>query len=323
MDEHAPTVGADQPLDRRAGAVRLQLIAALAVAHAVGLPLAVELRPALSEAEERPFRQQERHVRRLRVERQPLHRYAGGRLDMECGRLRGEAHGQVSCAHGLEGVCRPPRAHPLRRIRLRDPAVVWHRRRRPGGDWKDADADRGRTERRHDDLDGPAADRDVRRLAADDASRKRDASGCGRQVLERFAARDRSRHDVAYYPTGGFMTESTFRMGSTTEETGGFDETEETRRRRRRRQRVQHGDTKLTVTNGGCHAADCLRAGPGAGAGVGSEYRESQAHRVRAVFAILGYPGPTPPRAARRKQSRVLLTTRTSPCVSVFSVSPW
>ena len=96
MDEHAPPVGADQPLDRRARAVGLQLVAALAVAHAIGLALAIELRAALTETEERPLRQEERHVRRLRVEHQPLHGHAGGRLDVERRRLRGEAHGQVA-----------------------------------------------------------------------------------------------------------------------------------------------------------------------------------------------------------------------------------
>ena len=39
MDEHAPAVGADQPLDRHAAAVGPQLVAALPVAHAIDRPL--------------------------------------------------------------------------------------------------------------------------------------------------------------------------------------------------------------------------------------------------------------------------------------------
>ena len=147
MDEHPPAVGAHEPLDRHAAAMRAELIAALAVAHAVGLTLAIELRPALAEAEERTLRQQERHVRRLRVERQPLDGPAGRRLDVERGRLRREAHGQVPRAHGLECVCRPPRTDALCRVRLHQCAIVGHCRRRPCDEWEDADADRSRTER--------------------------------------------------------------------------------------------------------------------------------------------------------------------------------
>ena len=73
---------------------------------------------------------------------------------------------------GLNVVRRSARADALGCVRLRQPAIVWHRGWRPGDDWQDADADRGRAERRHDDLDGPAADRDVGRLPADDAARE-------------------------------------------------------------------------------------------------------------------------------------------------------
>ena len=138
MDEHAPPVGADQPLDRRARAVGLELVAALAVAHAVGLALAIELRAALAEAEQRPLRQEERHVRRLRVERQPLHGHAGGRLDVERRRLRREAHGQVPGAHGLEGLGRAPGPDAFRCVGLGEPAIDWHRRRGAGCEGKHA-----------------------------------------------------------------------------------------------------------------------------------------------------------------------------------------
>ena len=129
MDEHAPPVGADQPLNRRARAVGLELVPALAVAHAIGLALAIELRAALAETEERPLRQEERHVRRLRVEHQPLHGHAGGRLDVERRRLRGEAHGQVPGAHRLERLGHSPGRHAFRCVGLGEPAIDWHRRR--------------------------------------------------------------------------------------------------------------------------------------------------------------------------------------------------
>ena len=49
----AQPLGADEPLDRRARAVRRELVAALAVAHRIGRALAIELRAALAEAEQR------------------------------------------------------------------------------------------------------------------------------------------------------------------------------------------------------------------------------------------------------------------------------
>ena len=126
VDEHAPAVGADQPLDRPAGAVRLELVAALTIAHAIDLPFAVELRPTLPEAEQRSLRQQEGHVRRLGVECQPLDEHAVGRLDMEGGRLGGEAHGQVAGADRLERLCRSSCRDTLGRRRLRHAPIVWH-----------------------------------------------------------------------------------------------------------------------------------------------------------------------------------------------------
>ena len=53
MDEHAPSVRADEPLNRHAAAVRAQLIAALPVAPAIDDALAIELRPPFAEAQQR------------------------------------------------------------------------------------------------------------------------------------------------------------------------------------------------------------------------------------------------------------------------------
>ena len=80
-----PAVGADEPLNRRARAVSREPVAVgstLAVAHLIGRALAVELRAALAEAEQRTLRQQERHPRRRRVERQSLERLRRLRVSM-------------------------------------------------------------------------------------------------------------------------------------------------------------------------------------------------------------------------------------------------
>ena len=53
MDEEAPPVGADQPLDRHATAVRAELVASLPVAHAIDRAPAIELRAAFAEPEKR------------------------------------------------------------------------------------------------------------------------------------------------------------------------------------------------------------------------------------------------------------------------------
>ena len=48
MNEHAPAVGADEPLDRHTAAVRPKLVAALPVAPAVDASLPIELRSAFA-----------------------------------------------------------------------------------------------------------------------------------------------------------------------------------------------------------------------------------------------------------------------------------
>ena len=73
MDEHAPPIGADQPLDRHPSAVGPELIAALTVPHPIGRTLAIELRSALAEPEQRSLGQLKPHARSIGVEDQPLH----------------------------------------------------------------------------------------------------------------------------------------------------------------------------------------------------------------------------------------------------------
>ena len=103
MNVHAPAVRADQPLDRHATAVRAQLIASLAVPHPIGGPLAIELRAALAETEQRPFRQEERHIRARCIEGQPLHRLPRRIIHVQRRGVGGEAHGQVSSTNRREG----------------------------------------------------------------------------------------------------------------------------------------------------------------------------------------------------------------------------
>ena len=102
VDEHAPAVGPDEPLIGERAPWVCELIAALTVAHAVGLALAIELRAALSEAEQRAFRQEERHIGRLGVEGEALHGPPFAVIDMNRRRRRREAHREVASAHGLE-----------------------------------------------------------------------------------------------------------------------------------------------------------------------------------------------------------------------------
>lgn len=68
VNEQRPSVGADEPLDRGAGTVGGEPIAALAVAHLIGRALAVELGSAFTQPEERALGEEERHARRDRVQ---------------------------------------------------------------------------------------------------------------------------------------------------------------------------------------------------------------------------------------------------------------
>src|SRR6185437_2410160 len=74
MDEHRPTVRADEPLHRRARAVRRQMVAALADDHPVRRALSVELRPALAESEQRTVAEDERHAGVRGIELETLNR---------------------------------------------------------------------------------------------------------------------------------------------------------------------------------------------------------------------------------------------------------
>ena len=71
VDEERPAVGADQPLDRHAAAVRAQLVAALPVPHRVDDAAAIELRASFAEPEERRLAGEELKRRRRRRARVP------------------------------------------------------------------------------------------------------------------------------------------------------------------------------------------------------------------------------------------------------------
>src|SRR4029078_9730654 len=65
VDEESPPGRADQPLDRYASAMRAKLVAALAVPHRVHGSTSIELRPPLSESQQRPVPQRKFEAARL------------------------------------------------------------------------------------------------------------------------------------------------------------------------------------------------------------------------------------------------------------------
>jgi hypothetical protein len=84
------------------GAVRLQAEAALAVAHGISRALTIELRPALTQAEQRPARQEERHARCGCIEHECLHHITTAIADVQRRRILGEAHYQIAGVDAIE-----------------------------------------------------------------------------------------------------------------------------------------------------------------------------------------------------------------------------
>jgi hypothetical protein len=100
VDEQAPSIGPDEPLNRHAAAVRAELIATLPVATAVDIAFAIELRATFSETQQRPLTEEERYSGCRLVQRQPLYRLAGGRVDVDRRRIAGTPHGELTRANG-------------------------------------------------------------------------------------------------------------------------------------------------------------------------------------------------------------------------------
>ena len=191
MDEHAPAVGADQPLNRDTRAMRRQLISTLSAAGGKRLALAIELWTALAEPEQRPARQDERHVGRLRIEAQTLHRPARRRLDVNraC-----PPHGQVPRPYRLEAVGRPARARARSRVRLRHAAIVEDRQRFAAFNRQNGDPHGHVADRRHHDLDRLPADDDIALTATNDAAAKGDGRAGRTDSLDGFAPRYAPAH---------------------------------------------------------------------------------------------------------------------------------
>ena len=98
VNEHRPAVRADEPLNRRACAVRREAISALPDDHSIGRALAIELRSAFAESEERAVADEEGHARRSGVEDEALDDDAGARFDGERRRGVGELDDEISRA---------------------------------------------------------------------------------------------------------------------------------------------------------------------------------------------------------------------------------
>ena len=187
MDEHAPAVGPHQPLDGHAAAMRPELVAALAIAHAIHRPLAIELRAAFAKAEQRPLWQLKREARLLRAENQALDGLPFRVVDVDGRRIRGVADVQRA---GPDPRQRVAPAAPRRRLSLRrgDQRAIIRHAASPG-DRADGDPDRDRADRRDGNLHGHAGHANRRGLTADDDGMQRRADAGRGKVLQCISAR--------------------------------------------------------------------------------------------------------------------------------------
>src|SRR5262245_64222142 len=104
VDEHAPPVGADEPRDRHAPAVRTKLVATLTVAVGIRRPSAIELRPALAETEQRSLAEREHQHRRTGVQTEPLNGVAEWRLHVQRRRVGRKPDNELAGGDGVETV---------------------------------------------------------------------------------------------------------------------------------------------------------------------------------------------------------------------------
>ncbi len=203
IDEDRPAVGADQPLRRYARAVCRQSIRArpfglraLTVAHRVDRTLAVELRTAFAEAEQRAARQEKRQSWFRHVEREALYHLPVECLHVDGGRIFREADYEIARTQPRE--VRALRAATEQRARL-----LLHQR--TGGRDADGflavreslqrthrDAQRDGTERPHGDVDRLAGNENGAAPAAEGTGKHDTGSGHA-ELLERVATRDAAR----------------------------------------------------------------------------------------------------------------------------------
>ena len=178
-----PPVGADQPLDRHARAVRAQLVAALPVAHRVDGASAVELRSAFAEPEQRPVAEQEAHARVLRTEHQLLDG-AARTGDLDDRRVGREPDSEIACSDGRERLSLAPGRYDLAVRATGQRTVHRHLERAATLDRSHDDADGGVTDSRHDNLDRLAGDDDVGVPSAQDGTPHQRADACGGEVFQ-------------------------------------------------------------------------------------------------------------------------------------------
>ena len=192
MHEHPPAVRSDQPLDRHAPAMRPQLVPALAVAHPIDGALAVELRAAFAEAEQRSFAEEKRQARLVSAECQALDGLSLDGVDVNRRRVGGVTHREIARAHGSERIGRPSPRQRLPFSRRDERAVVRHASCADDGGNGDAHGDRA--DRGDGDLDRHPGDANRRRLAADhDRAESRGRPGGG-EMFQRAAAGEAFGH---------------------------------------------------------------------------------------------------------------------------------
>ena len=185
MDEHPPSVCPDQPLNRRAPAMGPQLVAALPVSHSINGSLAIELRSAFPQAQQRPSGEQKRRAGCLGIHRQLLHGDASARLDMQRrGTLR-EADDEIAGADRLEGGCAPRPSGSLAGDRLREPAIQRNVRCPAAIERQHRQAHRRSRDRGDDDFNGPAGNADVRGLPSQDSTCQERAGARRADLLHR------------------------------------------------------------------------------------------------------------------------------------------
>src|SRR5437867_765870 len=198
VNEQAPAIRPDEPLDRRPATVRCQLVATLAVAHLINRALAVELRAALAQAKEGTLGQEERNVGRGNVENQPLRHARVRGLDGDRGGLRSEADGQLTCLHRGERLRRTPSrsdAAPAAppQVLAYQGTVHGERTTRTADEGENGDTHGVRADSGDRNLDRPAGDDNVAHAPAEECRRENDPGTRRSDVLERLAPRDGHR----------------------------------------------------------------------------------------------------------------------------------
>src|SRR5579863_7554949 len=96
MEEDSPPGGPKEKLDRNPGAMRTEVIAALAAGHGIDLAAPVELRASLSQPKQEPACDIEFHGAGILIDRDLLYETFIGPSNLDDQRMRRNRDGQIS-----------------------------------------------------------------------------------------------------------------------------------------------------------------------------------------------------------------------------------